>query len=70
MFPAGTRLGALSENEEAVRDLRRTVFSSCCEPRRTANGIFEMLFNQAFPPPQPDLFLAEEIARLKSMPND
>jgi hypothetical protein len=31
---------------------------------------FEMLFNQAFPPPQPDLFLAEEIARLKSVPND
>jgi hypothetical protein len=29
-----------------------------------------MLFNQAFPPPQPDLFLAEEIARLKSVPND
>jgi uncharacterized protein len=27
-----TRLGALSENEEAVRDLRRTVFSSQCQP--------------------------------------
>jgi hypothetical protein len=32
MFPASTRLGALSENEEAVRDLRRTVFSSQCQP--------------------------------------
>jgi hypothetical protein len=31
MFPASTRLGALSENEEAVRDLRRTVFSSQCQ---------------------------------------
>lgn len=30
--------------------------------RATPNGqwkFFEMLFNQAFPPPQPDLFLAE-----------
>jgi hypothetical protein len=24
-----------------------------------------MLFNQAFPPPQPDLFLTEEIERLR-----
>jgi hypothetical protein len=31
MFPASTRPGALSENEEAVRDLRRTVFSSQCQ---------------------------------------
>jgi hypothetical protein len=41
--------------------------------RATPGGqwkFFEMLFNQAFPPPQPDLFLAEEIARLKSVPND
>lgn len=36
--------------------------------RATPNGqwkFFEMLFNQAFPPPQPDLFLADEIERLR-----
>jgi hypothetical protein len=31
---------------------------------------FEMLFNQAFPPAQPDLFLAEEIERLRLAPPD
>jgi hypothetical protein len=41
--------------------------------RATPNGqwkFFEMLFNQAFPPPQPDLFLAEEIERLRLAPPD
>ncbi len=41
--------------------------------RATPNGqwrFFEMLFNQAFPPIQPDLFLAEEIERLRIAPAD
>jgi hypothetical protein len=41
--------------------------------RATPNGqwkFFEMLFNQAFPPAQPDLFLADEIERLKIIPAD
>ncbi|MFY9895241.1 MAG: P63C domain-containing protein [Xanthobacteraceae bacterium] len=41
--------------------------------RATPNGqwkFFEMLFNQAFPPAQPDLFLAEEIERLRIAPPD
>jgi hypothetical protein len=36
--------------------------------RATPDGqwkFFEMLFKQAFPPAQPDLFLADEIARLR-----
>jgi hypothetical protein len=39
--------------------------------RATPNGqwkFFEMLFSHAFPPAQPDLFLAEEIERLKNAP--
>lgn len=41
--------------------------------RATPDGqwkFFEMLFRQAFPPVQPDLFLAEEIARLRIAPPD
>lgn len=41
--------------------------------RATPNGqwkFFQMLFNQAFPPEQPDLFLAEEIERLRLAPPD
>jgi hypothetical protein len=36
--------------------------------RATPSGqwkLFEMLFNQAFPPAQPDLFMTEEIERLR-----
>ena len=39
--------------------------------RATPDGqwkFFEMLFKQAFPPAQPDLFLADEIARLRIAP--
>jgi hypothetical protein len=41
--------------------------------RATPDGqwkFFDMLFKQAFPPEQPDLFLAEEIARLRIAPSD
>lgn len=41
--------------------------------RATPNGqwkFFEILFKQAFPPAQPDLFLAEEIERLRLAPPD
>jgi len=41
--------------------------------RATPDGqwkFFDMLFKQAFPPEQPDLFLAEEIARLRIAPPD
>jgi len=41
--------------------------------RATPTGqwkFFEMLFKHAFPPAQPDLFLAEEIERLRLAPPD
>ena len=41
--------------------------------RATPDGqwrFFEMLFRQAFPPAQPDMFLADEIARLRIAPPD
>jgi hypothetical protein len=41
--------------------------------RATPNGqwkFFDTLFKQAFPPAQPDLFLAEEIERLRLVPPD
>jgi hypothetical protein len=41
--------------------------------RATPDGqwkFFETLFTQAFPPAQPDLFLADEIERLRLAPSD
>ena len=52
-------------------DKQITAVTTMLRATPDGNGtFFEMLFNQAYPPPQPDLFLAEEIARLKSVPND